>query len=85
VHNRYGNSLIGASSVHPFSPFLLLTLAPLHHVFLGKGHDDDDGDDDDKKKRRRKIFQFILRSVLMYHGLPEALSAIDVASNSSLA
>ncbi len=47
--------------------------------------DGNGGEDEGDKKRRHEAFQFILRSVLMYHGLPESLSATELASNNTVA
>ncbi|KAJ9119632.1 hypothetical protein QFC22_003341 [Naganishia vaughanmartiniae] len=54
-----------------------------HHVKISEGHHDDD--DDEKKRRRKEIFKFIVGQVLKYHGLPEALTASELASNNSVA
>lgn len=50
-----------------------------HHRGPHKGHE---GDDDEKKKR---IFKFILGEILKYHGLPQALSATELANNKTVA
>lgn len=42
-------------------------------------------EDDDKKKHRREVFKFIASKVLRYHGLPEALTAKEIANNVTLA
>ena len=54
-----------------------------HHDHKHKHHGGD-GDDDDKKKRRKEIFKKIAAKVLAYHGLPTALTASEVAQNSTL-
>ena len=46
---------------------------------------DEDKPDDDEKKRRREMIRKLVGKVLAYHGLPEALTAVDVAKNSTLA
>ena len=45
----------------------------------------DADDDDERKKRRRRMFKFIAAKVLRYHGLPEALTAKEIAQNVTLA
>lgn len=48
------------------------------------GHRLNDGGDKDDE-RKKKIFKIILGEILKYHGLPEALSAGDLASNRTVA
>jgi len=45
-------------------------------------HGHHDKDDEEKKKR---IFKFILGEILKYHGLPQALSATELANNKTVA
>ena len=42
------------------------------------GHDKDD-------ERKKRIFKFILGEILKYHGLPQALSATELANNKTVA
>ena len=61
-----------------YSPSALEEHKHRHH------HHDGDDDDDEKKKRRPNIFKKIAAKVLAYHGLPTALTAAEVAQNSTL-
>jgi hypothetical protein len=69
-----------------YSPSALAALEDKHHDHHGHHHKggDDDGDDKERKKRRREIFKKIAAKVLAYHGLPTALTAGEIAQNSTL-
>jgi hypothetical protein len=52
-------------------------------TLLLKDSDSDSDDDDKKKKRRKEIIRKIAGYILQYHGLTEAYTARELATNST--
>lgn len=55
----------------------------LHHVKTSGDHHHHD--DDEHKRRRKEVFKFILSQALAYHTLDSPKSAVDLASNNTVA
>ncbi|KAJ9100715.1 hypothetical protein QFC20_005408 [Naganishia adeliensis] len=54
-----------------------------HHVKTSDDHHHHD--DDEKKRHRKEVFKFILSQALAYHTLDSPKSAVDLASNNTVA